>query len=459
MPKKDNAASNSTSDAQAQTDTSESTASSNGTKAASGKDKKKSGKSGKKAQTGGKAGKAKGSTGKQSKAGGKERSEERHDDQQDQHEQGEESRKVRYAVIGLGHIAQSAVLPAFAHARRNSELAALVSDTPRKLRDLGSRYGVEALYDYDGLMECLHEEDVDAVYIATPNTEHIPFVIDAARAGKHVLCEKPLGVSERECMEMIEACEEAGVHLMTAYRLHFEAANLGALEVVHSGEIGEPRIFTSAFTMQVTDESNYRLQAELGGGPLYDIGVYCINAARGVFRDEPIEVHAWQSGHDDDRFREVYQTVTAMLRFPGDRVATFVCSFGAADTSWYEVVGDRGSVRVDPAYEISEGLGFKVVIDGKKRPKRFARRDQFAAELLYFSECVLNDEPPEPSGWEGLADVRVIRALIQSIERDTALELPPSPQVMRYADPRQRIDRPPVREQRLVGARSATGDD
>ena len=373
---------------------------------------------------------------------------------------GRKQEKVRYGVVGLGHIAQAAVLPAFAHAKGKCELAALVSDNPRKLRELGERYAVGALYDYGGFRRCLAEEGLDAVYIATPNSEHLPFVREAAAAGVHVLCEKPLGVTERECVEMIRACESAGVKLMTAYRLHFEAANLKALEVVRSGEIGEPRIFSSVFCMQVKDP-NIRLEAELGGGPLHDIGIYCINAARSLFRAEPVEVQAWCASSGDRRFREVEETVSAQMRFPDDRIASFVCSYGAADTGWYELVGTKGCLCLDPAYEYAEGLGLCVTVGEKSRERQYAKRDQFAAELVYFADCVRNGRDPEPSGWEGLADVRVIRAIQQSIERGEPLELPPSPHTgrIRHPSPRQRIDRPPVaREPRLVEARSASGD-
>ncbi|MGE3107065.1 MAG: Gfo/Idh/MocA family protein [Phycisphaerales bacterium] len=362
--------------------------------------------------------------------------------------------KVRYAVVGLGHIAQAAVLPAFAHASKNSELAALVTDDPDKRARLGKRYSVSALYDYSGLRRCLAEESIDAVYIATPNSEHAPIAIQAAQAGVHVLCEKPLGVTERECMAIIDACKRADVRLMTAYRLHFEAANLKTLELIKSGRIGEPRIFTSAFSYQIKDPQNIRLRRDLGGGPLHDIGIYCINAARSVFKAEPVQVHGWTLPGEDPRFDEVHPGVSAQLRFPGGQVASFVCSFAAAATGWYQVIGSKGDIRVDPAYEYTQGLELTVTVDDKSREHRYAQRDQFAAELVYFSECIRDRREPEPSGWEGLADVRVIRAIQQSIDRGRSLEIQPTPHA-RHPSPALQIDRPPVRkEPSLVQARS-----
>src|SRR5919112_377045 len=179
---------------------------------------------------------------------------------------------VRYAVIGLGHIAQGAVLPAFKHARRNSVLTALVSDEPKKLEKLGRRYGVKHLCQYEALDELFASGAIDAVYIALPNSMHKDFTIRAARAGLHVLCEKPMSVTARECEQMMRATREAKVKLMVAYRLHFERANLEAAELARGGKLGELRFFSSDFSMQVS-EDNIRLERERGGGPLYDIGI------------------------------------------------------------------------------------------------------------------------------------------------------------------------------------------
>ena len=231
------------------------------------------------------------------------------------------ARRVRYAVVGLGHIAQAAVLPAFRHAPRNSELVALVSSQPKKLETLGRRYGVKQLWGYEAFDSLLSEGLVDAVYIALPNHMHRDFTERAARAGVHVLCEKPMAITARDCEAMIRATEKAGVKLMIAYRLHFEAANLEAVEVARSGRLGDLRFFSSDFAMQVS-EDNIRLESEKGGGPLYDIGVYCINAARYLLGEEPTEAWAMATKSRDRRFKEVDETVTAALRFKDERLAT-----------------------------------------------------------------------------------------------------------------------------------------
>jgi glucose-fructose oxidoreductase len=360
-------------------------------------------------------------------------------------------KQVRYAVVGLGHIAQVAVLPAFGNARRNSRLAALVSGDPVKLQELGDKYHVERRCSYEQYDAMLASDEVDAVYIALPNSLHAEYAIRAAQAGKHVLVEKPMAVTEEQCERMAAAAREARVKLMVAYRLHFERANLEAIEVARSGRIGEPRIFTSTFTMPVVP-GNIRVRRDLGGGTLYDIGIYCINAARGLFRDEPIEVRAGVAGSAGD----VEETLSAMLRFPGERLAAFTCSFGAADVSEYRLTGTKGDLAVEPAYEYAMALQHRLTIDGERKERRFAKRDQFAPELLYFSDCVLKNHEPEPGPGEGLADVRVIRALYRSAQSGQPVELGPYEKRERPGL-EQEIRRPPIDKPRTVHTQAPSG--
>jgi len=365
------------------------------------------------------------------------------------------SRAVRYAVIGMGHIAQAAVLPAFKHARRNSRLTALVSGEPKKLRTLGRRYGVEHLRSYDDADELFTSGEIDAVYLALPNNMHKEFTVRAARAGLHVLCEKPMAVTVADCEQMIRATKVANVKLMIAYRLHFERANLEAAKLARSGTLGELRFFSSDFSMQVR-EDNIRLERDKGGGPLYDIGIYCINAARYALSEDPVEVWAAAAKSHDPRFKEVDETVVGAMRFKDERLASFTCSFGAADRSTYTVSGTRGSITLDPAYEYAEGLAYSLKIGERKRVRRFAKSDQFAPELLYFSDCILKNRDPEPSGEEGLADLRIVEAMLRSIRtgKPVALKLK---ERRKRPTMRQEIRRPAVpREPGLVAVKSAS---
>jgi glucose-fructose oxidoreductase len=246
-----------------------------------------------------------------------------------------------------------------------------------------------------------------------------------------------MAVTPDDCEDMIRATREANVKLMIAYRLHFERANLEVAKIARSGKLGDLRFFSSDFSMQVSDD-NIRLNPpDKGGGPLYDIGVYCINAARYCFAEDPVEVWATSTRSDDRRFRNVAETVAATLRFRDERLATFTCSFGAADRSIYSVTGTKGSITLDPAYEYAAGLAYRMKVGEKERKKKFGKSDQFAPELLYFSNCVLKNKEPEPSGEEGLADVRIIEGMLQSISTGRTVRL----------EMRQRKQRPTLQQE------------
>lgn len=365
--------------------------------------------------------------------------------------------KIRYAVIGQGYISQIAVLPAFEHASKNSELVALISDDPVKLKKLSQTYKVARTGTYDDYDALLASGEIDAVYIALPNNMHCDYTVRAARAGIHVLCEKPMAVTDAECKKMIETCDKHRVKLMIAYRLHFEKANLSAVDVVQSGKIGEPRLFNSLFTMQVRDEDNIRLQKQMGGGPLYDIGIYCLNAARYVFRTDPVEVFALTASNDQKRFGEVEEMASVVMRFPEERLATFSCSFGAADTSAYEVVGAKGHLRVDPAYEMAGDLKYTLTVKGRTSERTFPKRDQFAPELIYFSDCILKDRAPEPSGREGRIDVQIINALHKSAQTGRPVRIKALAQDARPSM-KQALRRAAVEKPELVNAKKPSGD-
>lgn len=359
--------------------------------------------------------------------------------------------KIRYAVIGAGHITQAAVLPAFVHAAENSQLVALISGDADKRRELAEQYGIAHTAGYEQLEWVLERAQVDAVYIGTPNHEHREHTERAARAGVHVLCEKPLAPSVADCEAMIAACNDAGVRLMTAYRLHHEEANLRAVEIVQSGQIGKPKVFTSVHAMQVR-AGDIRTKRELAGGALFDLGVYPLNAARYLFRAEPIRVMATMSG-GDSRFDGVDATTCAILFFEGDRVAHFTASLETSEASYYRIFGEKGDLRVEPAYAYAKPLEHILTIDGRETRQRFDKRDQFGAELVAFSKAILEERDIEPSGEEGLCDIRVVEALFESAHSGRAVELPYFERKNRPSIA-QEIHLPPISEPRLVEARA-----
>ena len=253
--------------------------------------------------------------------------------------------RVRYAVVGLGHIAQAAVLPAFRHARANSELAALVSGTPDKLRVLGRRYGVRRLCSYDDMDELFASGDIDAAYIALPNHMHREYTIRAARAGLHVLCEKPMAVSARDCAQMIRATERARVKLLIAYRLHFERTNLRASQIVRSGVLGDVRFFSSDFSMQVA-KNNIRLKRAYGGGPLYDIASHRIDLLNHFF-GEPQDVRACLSNAVHSI--AVEDSATVLMKYAnGIHAIVDVRWNSRISRDEFRIVGTEGEIDLSP---------------------------------------------------------------------------------------------------------------
>ncbi|WP_277127606.1 Gfo/Idh/MocA family protein [Chlorogloeopsis fritschii] len=297
----------------------------------------------------------------------------------------------------------------------------------------------------------------DAVYIALPNHLHCEYTVKAANAGVHILCEKPMAVTEQECEQMIRAAKDNNVKLMIAYRLHFDKANMQAVEILKSGKIGEPRIFNSAFSQKVA-EGNVRLEPiSNGGGTVYDMGIYCINAARYLFQDEPTEVVAFCGKNGEERFEEADEMTSAILRFPGDKLATFTSSFGVAPVSTLQVLGTKGDLRMDSAYSYQGELKQQITINNETQEQSFPAGDQFAAEIVYFSDCVLTGKDPEPSGEEGLADVRIIRAINASAQTGKPVQLHEFREQTRPTG-EQVIQRPPIEEQPdLVHAADPSG--
>jgi glucose-fructose oxidoreductase len=361
-------------------------------------------------------------------------------------------RRIRFAVVGLGYFAQTAVLPAFKRAK-GVDLVALVSDDATKLKELGREYDVPLLATYDSYDELLASGGVDAAYICLPNDLHEEFTLRAAAHKVHVLCEKPLAVTSEECRRMVDACRRNRVRLMTAYRLHFNAANLEAVRILGDGEIGKPRYITSSFSMQVKPGIRTRGE-DRGGGPLYDIGIYCINAARYLFREEPLWVQAAAgTGQRQARFKAIDEQVTCILGFSEGKTATFTVSYGAADVACYTVVGTAGTVSLDNAYEFSTGMTLEADVGGKTRTERYPKRDQVAPELTHFAACIREGRDPEPSGKEGLIDVAIIEAVQRAARTGRRVPLRTATR-RRRPTPRQEMRFRPHRRPQLVNAKT-----
>lgn len=321
-------------------------------------------------------------------------------------------KKIRYAIVGAGWISQEAFMPAVSQTE-NSEITAIITGNSEAARKLADFYSIEHVFGYAEYDNALESGIFDAVYIALPNSLHADFSIRASRAGIHSLVEKPLATSVAECDAMIEAADKNNVRLMTAYRLHCEPGTVEAVRLIQEGAIGTPRYFMGAFSAQI-DPGNHRLKAGHWGGALQDIGVYCLNAARYCFGTEPIEVTAMKGHGDDPRFREVEETICAMLRFPGDAMATFTVSFNTADIDTFTVVGTDGIIEMKPGFRFETSPRLRLTQNGQTIEKAFPNFDQFGAQTAYFSDCIIHGQRPEPDGSEGLADVTALLAIEQA---------------------------------------------
>ena len=324
-------------------------------------------------------------------------------------------RKVRYGIIGLGDISQEALMPGVKHTG-NSQITALVSSDREKLGALGERYGVEHRYGYEDFASLIASGEIDAIYLGTPNWRHAEFAIPALEAGIHVLCEKPLEVTSAKCREMIAAAERGGALLMTAYRLHFEPANLDAIRRIRAGELGELVAFTSCFG-QLLDPANHRALHGIEAGPLFDMAPYPINAIRFLFGAEPLEVvSAVAVRHPEAGLGDIDDTFAVTLRMPGNRLAQFTVSYFMNSVDSLVIAGSKGSIRMSPAYGYGPGLEQDRTIGEEQEHETFKATDQFGGELQYFSKCILEGRTVEPDGEEGLADLLVIEAIVKALE-------------------------------------------
>jgi predicted dehydrogenase len=354
---------------------------------------------------------------------------------------------IRYAVVGAGWIAQEAFMPGAAQSG-NSIIGAIVTGDMDKGAKLAAFHHVPQVVEYADYDALLASDTVDAVYIALPNSMHADYAIRAARAGKHIMVEKPLAVSVQEAEAMIAAAEAAGVFLMTAYRLHHEPGTLAVLDHIAKGSIGTPLIFQSLFSFQ-SALGNHRLSAAHWGGPLQDIGVYCVNSARHIFGEEPFEATATtHQPKGDPRFAEIEATIAATLRFPSGGIAQFIASFGAGEVDNYRVVGSKGDLELDPAFKFDFAMKMRLRRDGVTIETTFPQIDHFGAQVAYFSDCIAAGTPPEADGAEGLADMRALIAIEAAARTGTPQHIN-SPPRLRHPTP-DMVRMAPVTTHRLL---------
>jgi predicted dehydrogenase len=335
------------------------------------------------------------------------------------------SKKLGWAIVGLGSLSINQILPAFAKCEK-SKVVAFVSGHPDKAHKLALRYGVSArnIYNYQNYDSIKDNPDVDVIYIVLPNGMHAEYTVRGLQTGKHVLCEKPMANNPGECQQMIDAGRKANSKLMVAYRCRYEPYNREAIRIARAQELGPTQMILADAGFAIGDPTQWRLNKQLaGGGSLMDIGIYALNASRYLTGEEPAEVNAMiRSTASDPRFKEVEEHVTFQLRFPSGILANCSSSYGYFHQSHYRVLGTEARLEMDPATWYS-GLRMWIERGSTIEQRDLPEIDHFAAEMDHMSDCVMQDREPLTPGEEGLRDLTIIRAIYEAAQSGKTVKL------------------------------------
>jgi predicted dehydrogenase len=335
-------------------------------------------------------------------------------------------KKVGYAVVGLGSIAQVAVLPAFAHSE-NAELIAVVSGDKTKAEKLANEFSAKRAFSYTEFADCLKDPAVEAVYIATPPGEHEKYAVSAAKAGKHVLCEKPLAATVQQARKMVDACRRNKVQFMTAYRKYFEPSTVTLKKMIAKGELGRIDVIHTLFGefRPFGDNSPAWLFSRKlsGGGPLMDLGVYCVNTCRWLAGEDPVAAEATSWTRDRRRYKEVEEGVAFRLDFPSGLILQGTAAYTSVFSSFVHVHGEKGWVALSPAFAFEEERRLSGKIGGQWFESNFAPIDEFALELDAFATAVRENRKPEPDGMQGLRDLIIIDAIYKAAKKRSRVKI------------------------------------
>ncbi|MCU4742798.1 D-xylose 1-dehydrogenase Gfo6 [Natronoglomus mannanivorans] len=332
---------------------------------------------------------------------------------------------VRIAVVGLGRFASRRALPAIQEADL-CEATVAVDLSADDARPVADKFDVERGLGSDDFQQGTASDAYDAVYVATPNTFHYRYVKTAASLGKHVLCEKPLDVTTERARELVDACADAGVTLMTGYRMQIEPIVRRMRALIDDGLIGEPIQLSGKFSNRPPiggGALQWRTDPEIaGGGALMDLGIYPLNTIRFLLGEDPVAVYGSTATHSP-AFEDVDEHVSFELRFPGNVIASCTASLNAYPSSHIEVIGTDGEVRVTSAFG---GLTPKrISADRKEIQSEYTGpiADEVVEEFDYFAHCILTDSRPEPDGRDGLADLVAIEGIYESAESGRRITL------------------------------------
>ena len=321
---------------------------------------------------------------------------------------------VRWGIISTAKIGMEKVIPAI-QAASNCDVVAIASRSPGRATAAADHLGIPS--SFDSYQDLLDAEDIDAVYIPLPNDQHAEWVMRAARAGKHVLCEKPLAMSAAQAAEMVQTCSEAGVLLMEAFMYRHHPTWVTTIDLVRSGAIGEVQAVHSWFSYFNDDPSNIRNQTEHGGGALMDIGCYSINLSRLVFDDEPAAIEAIVKR---DPVLGVDTVTSAVLAFPRGGQAVFTCSTRAEDSQGVHIIGTGGRIEIDIPFNIPPLLETRIRMTAGGDPPVepaaetivFPPANQYTIQAERFADAVLSGSPPFLAPSDAIANMAVIDEIL-----------------------------------------------
>lgn len=324
-----------------------------------------------------------------------------------------DGRKIRVALCGLGYYATNLLAPALMESGY-CQLAGIVTGTPAKAVAWKEKYKIpdKNIYNYQNFDDIAHNKDIDMVYVVTPNSMHKEFVIRAAKAGKHVITEKPMATSVKDCEDMIKACKDAKVQLAVGYRLHYEPFNMEINRLGREKVFGQVRLIEASFGFKIGDPTQWRLKKSLaGGGPLMDVGIYCIQACRNVLGEDPVSITA-QFGNitDKQKFSEVEETISWQMEFPGGAVSNSTSSYNA-NVERFFATADNGFFELSPAY----GYGPLKGRTGKGELHLPVVNHQ-TAQMNGIGKAILENGqlPSHITGEEGLKDTRILYTIYEA---------------------------------------------
>ena len=316
---------------------------------------------------------------------------------------------LRWGILSTANIGRAAVIPAI-QASTNGEVVAVASRDLGQAASFAEKLGIpRAIGGYQALLD---DPEIDAVYIPLPNSLHLEWTIKAAAAGKHILCEKPLALDAAQCLEMDAAAERAGVKLMEAFMYRFHPQIARAQELITSGAVGDVRHMHAAFTFRLTNPNNIRLQPELGGGSLMDVGCYCVNALRTFAGAEPIEVQAFARWHENG----VDEQMAGVLRFDNGLSGQFDSALTLDRRETFLAAGTEGTLQLPVAYLPGKADTTVLVQHGRDQAQQHIVPgvDEYRLMVEHFADCVLHDRPVRYDAREAVRTLHVIEALYRS---------------------------------------------